>query len=140
MTIDIHKVIGKLPIIPKRGFTLQNMNYCDPYNPLYKQLIYDKNGKILRYIQKPTGSIDKICSQHDVDYSLSKNLQDKHKADKKVIDAINKLPYKERQWGTFLVKNIILGKKKLGLGVENHNKILSEELHKSKRKNYPKLK
>ena len=83
MTIDIHKAIGKLPIIPKRGFTLQNMNYCGPYNPLYKQLIYDKNGKILRYIQKPTGSIDKICSQHDVDYSLSKNLQDKHKADKK---------------------------------------------------------
>ena len=57
-----------------------------------------------------------------------------------MIDAINKLPYKERQWGTFLVRNIILGKKKLGLGVENHNKILSEELHKSKRKNYPRRK
>ena len=27
MTIDIHKAIGKLPIIPKRGFTLPNMNY-----------------------------------------------------------------------------------------------------------------
>ena len=25
MTIDIHEKIGKLPIIPKRGFTLPNM-------------------------------------------------------------------------------------------------------------------
>ena len=44
MTIDIHKAIGKLPIIPKRGFVLPNMNYCGAYNPLDKQLIYDKNG------------------------------------------------------------------------------------------------
>ena len=29
MTIDIHKAIGKLPIIPKKGFTLPNMNYCN---------------------------------------------------------------------------------------------------------------
>ena len=55
MTIDIHKAIGKLPIIPKRGFVLPNMNYCGAYNPLDKQLIYDKNGNILKYIQKPSG-------------------------------------------------------------------------------------
>ena len=30
MTIDIHKAIGKLPIIPKRGFTLPNMHFVDP--------------------------------------------------------------------------------------------------------------
>ena len=42
MTIDIHKVIGKLPIIPKRGSTLPNMNTCEPYNPLEKQVIYNK--------------------------------------------------------------------------------------------------
>ena len=52
MTIDIHKVIGKLPIIPKKGFVLPNMHYCGAYNPLHKQLIYDKNGNILRYTQK----------------------------------------------------------------------------------------
>ena len=58
-----------------------------------------------------------------------------------MIDAINKLPYKQRQWCTFLVKNIILGKKKLGLGVnDNSNKILSEELHKQKLKNFPRRK
>ena len=135
MTIDIHKAIGKLPIIPKRGFVLPNMNYCGAYNPLDKQLIYDKNGNILKYIQKPSGNTDAICAQHDVDYTLSKNLKDKHIADEKMIKAINELPYKDQQYGTFLVKNIIRSKRKLGLGV--HNKILSEELHKSKRKNYP---
>ena len=140
MTIDIHKAIGKLQIIPKRGFVLPNMNYCGAYNPLDKQFIYDKNGNILRYIQKPSGNIDAICAQHDVDYTLAKNLKDKHIADEKMIKAINKLPYNQQQYGTFLVKNIIRSKRKLGLGVENHNKILSEELHKSKRKNYPRRK
>ena len=137
MTIDIHKAIGKLPIIPKRGFVLPHMNYCGAYNPLDKQLIYDKNGNILRYMQKPSGKTDAICAQHDVDYTLAKNLKDKHIADEKMIKAINELPYNHQQYGTFLVKNIIRSKIKLGLGVENHNKILSEELHKSKRKNYP---
>ena len=33
-----------------------------------------------------------------------------------MIDSINKLPYKDKQWGTFLVKNIFFSKKKLGLG------------------------
>ena len=140
MTIDIHKAIGKLPIIPKRGFVLPNMNYCGAYNPLDKQLIYDKNGNILRYMQNPTGETDRICAQHDVDYTLAKNLKDKHIADEKMIKAINELPYNQQQYGTFLVKNIIRSKRKLGLGVENHNKILSEELHKSKRKNYPRRK
>ena len=134
MTIDLHKAIGKLPIIPKKGFVLQNMNYCGPYNPLNRQLIYDKNGKILKYIQEPTGKTDAICAQHDIDYTLSKNLQDKHKADEKMIKSINEIPFKDQQWGTFLVKNAIKSKKTLGLG--NPNKILSDELHKPKRKNY----
>ena len=79
MLIDIHKTIGKLPIIPKRGVTLPNMNYCGPYNPFYKQLIYDKNGNILKYFQKPTGQTDRICSQHDVDYTLAKNVSCKER-------------------------------------------------------------
>ena len=132
--IDLHKAIGKLPIIPKRGFTLPNMQFCIPFNPLERQLIYDQNGNILRYIQKPTGKTDMICAQHDVDYNLSKSLKDKHIADKN-IDSINKLSYKDKQWGTFLVRNIISSKKKLGLGNKT-NKILSQELHKPKRVNF----
>ena len=117
VTIDIHKAMGKLPIIPKRGFTLPNMNYCEPYNPLNKQLIYDKSGNILRYIQNPTGKTDKICAQHDVDYTLAKNLQDKHNADEKMINSINNLPYKDQQYGKFLVKNVMKSKKNYDLGI-----------------------
>ena len=130
MTIDIHKAIGKLPIIPKRGFVLPNMNYCGAYNPLNKQLIYDKNGNILKYIQKPSGKTDAICAQHDVDYTLAKNLKDKHIADEKMIKAINELPYKDQQYGTFLVKNIIRSKRKLGLGNNFTMEELSNELNK----------
>ena len=81
--IDLHKAIGKLPIIPKRGFTLPNMHYCGPYNPLNSQLEYNNEGRITKYKQFPSGKIDSICSQHDVDYTLAKNLKDKHIADKK---------------------------------------------------------
>ena len=130
MTIDIHKAIGKLPIIPKRGFVLPHMNYCGAYNPLDKQLIYDKNGNILRYIQKPSGKTDAICAQHDVDYTLAKNLKDKHIADEKMIKAINELPYNQQQYGTFLVKNIIRSKRKLGLGNNFTMQDLSNELNK----------
>ena len=41
------KKIGKLPIIPKRGFVLPNMVYCGPFNPLENQLIHDEKGNIL---------------------------------------------------------------------------------------------
>ena len=129
ITIDIHKVIGKLPIIPKRGFVLPNMNYCGAYNPLDKQLIYDKNGNILRYMQNPTGETDRICSQHDVDYTLAKNLKDKHIVDEKMIKAINELLYNQQQYGTFLVKNIIRSKRKLGLGNNFTMEGLSNELN-----------
>ena len=130
MTIDIHKAIGKLPIIPKRGFVLPNMNYCGAYNPLDKQLIYDKNGNIIKYMQKPSGNTDAICAQHDVDYTLAKNLQDKHIADDKMIKAINELPYNQQQYGTFLVKNIIRSKRKLGMGNNFTMEDLSNELNK----------
>ena len=130
MTIDIHKAIGKLPIIPKKGFVLPNMHYCGAYNPLDKQLIYDKNGNILRYIQNPSGKTDAICAQHDVDYTLSKNLKDKHNADDKMIKAINELPYNHQQYGTFLVKNIIRSKRKLGMGNNFTMEDLSNELNK----------
>ena len=129
MAIDIHKAIGKLPIIPKKGFVLPNMNYCGPYNPLNKQLIYDKESRILKYIQEPTGNTDAICAQHDVDYTLAKNLQDKHVADKKMIRAVNEIPFKDQQWGTFLVKNAIKSKKILGLGYFTMED-LSNELNK----------
>ena len=57
-----------------------------------------------------------------------------------MVKEIDNIPYKEKPWGTFAIKQIINTKQKLGLGVENSNKILSEELHKPKRKNVPRRK
>ena len=51
-----------------------------------------------------------------------------------MVKEIDNIPYNRRPWGTYAIKHIINNKQKLGLGVENHNKILSEELHKAKRK------
>ena len=52
---DIHKAIGKFPK-PKSGSTLLGHKYTGPYNPLDKQLKYDKNtGQILEIYDKTIG-------------------------------------------------------------------------------------
>ena len=121
--VDIHKAIGKLPK-PKKGWTLPGHNYTGPYNPLDEQLRFDPaTGQILEFIQKPTGKTDAVAAQHDVDYSVcekGKNpRQCKNKADKKMVAALDAIPWKERQWGHALARNTINVKQKLGLGAKN---------------------
>ena len=134
MTIDIHSLLEKNPVTkamlkPRFGY-----EYLGPYNPLENQLLYDKNtGDIYNYYDKPNNVLDKITSRYDTCYSIGKNKID---CDRIMVDEINNIPYKELPYGTYIIKQIINTKQKLGLGVENHNKILSEELHKPKRKNY----
>ena len=115
--VDIHKAIGKLPK-PKKGWTLPGHNYTGPYNPLEQQLKYDPaTGEILKYYVKPSGKTDAVAAQHDVDYSLCGNdRRCKNKADKKMVAALDAIPWKERQWGHALARNIINTKQKLGLG------------------------
>ena len=57
-----------------------------------------------------------------------------------MIDFINKLLYKDKQWDTFLVKNIISSKKKLGLGNDFSMNDLSEELNKPVINKFPRKK
>ena len=127
--VDIHKAIGKLPK-PKKGWTLPGHNYTGPYNPLDEQLRFDPaTGQILEFIQKPTGKTDAVAAQHDVDYSVcekGKNPRNpsairhcKNKADKKMVAALDAIPWKERQWGHALARNTINVKQKLGLGAKN---------------------
>ena len=115
--VDIHKAIGKLPK-PKKGWTLPGHNYTGPYNPLEKQLRYDPaTGEILEYYVKPSGKTDAVAAQHDVDYSLCGNdRRCKNKADRKMVAALDAIPWKERQWGHALARNVIDAKQKLGLG------------------------
>ena len=135
MTIDIHALLEKNPVTkvmlkPKFGY-----RYLGPYNDLENQLLYDKNtGYIYTYYDKPKNILDKIASRHDTCYSVGKNKND---CDTIMVKEIDNIPHNQRPWGSYAIKQIINIKQRLALGVENHNKILSEELPKPKRKNYP---
>lgn len=60
---------------------------------------------------------------NDVDYSVCKgDRKCKNKADRKMIKALDKMPYDQRQWGHFLARNIINTKQKPGVGVPKKRK------------------
>ena len=140
MVVDIHSLLEKNPVTktmlrPKFGY-----KFLGPYNgPLEEQMLYDKqSGKIYKYYDKPKNVLDKIASRYDICYELKP--KNKGVCDRIMVKEIDNVPYKQRPYGTFAIKQIINTKQKLGLGVENSNKILSEELHKTKRKNFPRRK
>ena len=133
-SFDIHKAIGKLPK-PKSGWTLPGHHYTGPYNDLENQLKYDpKTGQILEIYDMPTGKTDAIAMQHDVDYSVCKDDRKcKNEADRKMVQALDNVPYNERQWGHWLARNVINTKQKLGLGVSKNGK--SRRVKKTGKKN-----
>ena len=114
---DIHKLIGKLPR-PKKGFTLPGYNYAGPYNPLDKQLKFDRNtGEILEIYQQPSGKTDKEAMVHDVQNSLcGDDKKCKNEADRKMVKALDSIPWGEREWGHAGIRSAIAAKQKLGLG------------------------
>ena len=135
--VDIHKMIGKLPK-PKGGFTLPGQKYTGPYNDLDSQVRYDPvTGEILEIYDQPTGKTDEIAMQHDVDYSVCKDDKKcKNKADRKMVKALDATPWKDRQWGHFLARNIINTKQKLrlGLGVKKQGKSKNVKSRRVKKK------
>ena len=123
--IDIHKAI--LKIAPKKGFTLPGHKYTGPGNPLESQLNYDpQTGEILEIMEQPTGRTDAVSMQHDVDYSVcgnkppSEQVQCKNEADRKMIKALDAIPWKQRQWGHAMARTMINTKQKLGLGLQKN--------------------
>ena len=73
MTIDIHELLEKNSITrniikPKFGY-----KYLGTYNPLDKQLLYDKQTEDI-YIcyDKLKNVLDKIASRHDTCYAVGK--------------------------------------------------------------------
>ena len=121
---DIHKAIGKLPK-PKSGWTLPGHTYTGPYNSLEKQVKYDPNtGEILEIYEEPTGKTDAVSMQHDIGYSVfgnkpkSDQVKCKNEADRKMVKALDSIPWKERQWGHTVARNAIAAKAKLGLSVK----------------------
>ena len=117
--IDIHKAI--LKVAPKKGFVMPGHNYTGPGNPLEQQLSYDPNtGQILEIYQQPTGKTDAVSMQHDVDYSVCANksksnqVKCKNEADRKMVKALDAIPWKDRQlsqswvWVQNQRKNIVV--------------------------------
>ena len=58
--------------------------------------------------------LDKIAKTHDMEYATARNLQDKWKADDKMIRAIGNLPGKKKKTEK-VVKKIMQMKRKLKL-------------------------
>ena len=122
--VDIHNAI--LKVAPKKGFVMPGHHYTGPGNPLDKQLKYDPNtGQILQIYQQPTGKTDAVAMQHDVDYSVcgnkpkSNQVKCKNVADRKMVKALDSIPWNDRQWGHTVARNAIAAKAKLGLGAKN---------------------
>ena len=112
MTIDIHASLEKNPITKKMLLPKFGYKYLGPYNgPLDKQMLYDKqSGDIYKYYDKPKNVLDKIASRHDTCYSIGKN---KNKCERIMVKEIDNVPYKDRPYGTALIRSIINTKQKL---------------------------
>ena len=61
--MDIHKIIGRIPIKSKRGFDLPKNRFTGPYNPLYLQL--DSQDNPLPG-NEPYTAVDAIFMHHDI--------------------------------------------------------------------------
>ena len=111
MTINIHALLEKNPITKKMLQPKFGYRYLGPYNKLNTQLLYDKQtGDVLKYYDNPKNILDKIASKHD---TVGKN---KDECDRIIVNEIDNIPYKQRSWGTFAIKQIINTKQKLGMG------------------------
>ena len=99
--VDIQKWIGKTGL----EFHWPGYQYMGPGTKLEKRLKRGDPG---------INQLDRIAKQHDIDYSRAKNLQDKWKADEKMIKAIDRLPGK-RMMTERIVKKIMQAKKRLKL-------------------------
>ena len=129
MTIDIHSLLEKNPITKKMLQPKFGYRFLGPYNgPLEKQMLYDKqSGDIYKYYDKPKNVLDKIASRHDICYELKP--KNKGHCDRIMVKEIDNIPFKEKPWGTFAIKQIINNKQRFGLGNFNMED-LSEELNK----------
>ena len=77
--LDLQSLLNKTGI----EFHWPGYQYMGPGTKLKKRLKRGDPG---------INRLDRIAKQHDIDYSHAKNLQDKWKADAKMIHAIDKLP------------------------------------------------
>ena len=114
-SLDIHKAIGKLPK-PKSVRKLPGNRYTGPYTDLDSQGKYNPiTGETLEIYDHPAGKTDSIAMQHEINYTVCKDDRKcKNKAERKMVKALDNVPYEDRQWGHWLTRNMI-DKKHLNL-------------------------
>lgn len=141
--MDIHKIIGKVPFKPKKGFVLPNHKYTGPFNPLHEQL--DKDDKALPG-QEPFNVVDEVSRKHDICYRDNDSKEGKKTCDRDMLIELNMLKPSNRResFDTALVRAIIGIKHKLGLGIKptkiQWSNELADELHKMVRRKFQKRK
>ena len=86
--VDIHRVIGKIPFKPKKGFVLPKHCFTGPYNPLHLQL--DSKYNPLPG-NEPYISVDAISMRHNICYRDNDTSAGKRKCDRKMVEELNAL-------------------------------------------------
>ena len=115
--LDIHRLIGKLPLRPEKGFAAPSYNYLGPYNPLDKQVSFNKQtGDIQKIHVLPQNALVRIAMHHDICYTV--NPPNKRDCNRKMVRSIDEIPYKDMNKTAMLARTIINKKQQLGLGVE----------------------
>ena len=123
--VDIHSLIGKIPH-PKAGWTPSKYKVMGPFNPLEKQLEYDKEtGQITTFKVEPYNEVDRIAAQHDADYSIcntkNKGTACKNEADRRMVESLDNIPYGKMPKWSQTARFLINTKQKLGMGVKSKN-------------------
>ena len=99
--LDVQKLLAKTG----KEFHWPGYQYMGPGTHLEKRLKRGDPG---------INRLDRISKTHDIDYSHARSLRDKHKADRKVIKSIEKLPGKKTKTER-IVKTVMKAKVKLGV-------------------------
>lgn len=99
--VDVQKWIGKTGI----EFHWPGYQYMGPGTKLKKRLTRGDPG---------INQLDRAAKQHDIDYSKSRNLRDKHIADRKMIRTIDCFPGRKNVTER-IVRRIMKSKVKLGV-------------------------
>ena len=134
--MDIHKVMGKVPFKPKRGFVLSKHRFTGAYNPLHLQL--DSKDNTLPG-NEPYNAVDAFSMRHDICYRYNDTPAGKRECDRKMLAVLNALlpeGRREKVDGQ-LIRSIIGLKHIMGLGIDWSNQ-LANGLHKPVRRQFDK--
>ena len=122
--MGIHKVIGKIPLNPKKGYVLPRHKFTGPFNLLHLQEERDKP----KPGNESYNDVDATSMRHDICYR--DNPSGKSECDRKMLAELKTLFLKSRHEAVDrqLVRRIIGLKHKLGIRAWSSQ--LADELHK----------